>query len=201
MAEKNDSDRPLPFEPLPRGRFSSVTVEGQLYLWGGTFKSSEEREKELTSTLCAYEPLSEQWNFSQMNGTLPPGIKEGGSACNDRYIYFFGGSTQDYKDPSSGSLHSFNIDSLSWEQLSAYSADGPQRKTGCGMVAHEDCVIVFGGYCDDQSSSVLPGASYTNEMHAFDLREGKYVWRKCQSNFLGFDDFWCPPRPFCTKVS
>ena len=54
--------------------------------------------------------------------------------------------------------------------------NGPMKKSGCGMVSYNRCLVIFGGF-GDAPTQPQPGSSYnggyTNELHTFDLLEGE----------------------------
>ncbi len=56
--------------------------------------------------------------------------------------------------------------------------NGPIKKTGCGMVAYNRSLVLFGGRGDASTQlQPQPESSYqcgfTNELHLFDIREGE----------------------------
>ena len=64
------------------------------------------------------------------------------------------------------SLHKLDINSLNWTQLATPDSSGPMKKGGCGMIAYDYKLLLFGGWT---------GSEYTNNLHLFDLREGEAV--------------------------
>ena len=81
------------------------------------------------------------------------------------------------------SLHQLDTQSWTWSEL---AKSGPMRKDGCGMIAFDRKLLLFGGY-NIPSDTTQPGANFikdsnytdgsgwTNELHLFDLKEGEGV--------------------------
>ena len=98
------------------------------------------------------------------------------------HIYIYGGTDGSHWKSS---LHQLNTSSLKWSQL-ATAGHGPMRKGGCGMVSHDNHLLILGGY-GAPSGPTQPGAEFikdsrstgglgwTNEVHSYDLKEGEGV--------------------------
>ena len=166
-------------EPSPRyGPYSSV-INGELCVWGGKAVA--------TTSLQVYHLCLESWRKLHTQGPPPPGLYSGASAHSEYYLYAYGGvkGVSSYR----GCLHRLDTKTSSWTQLAAHSANAPMKKIGCGMIVYENSVIVFGGF-GVRNGPVQPGSEWrkerskddeedpstegwTNEMHKYDLREGK----------------------------
>ena len=81
------------------------------------------------------------------------------------------------------SLHQLDTLSWTWSEL---TKPGPMRKNGCGMIAFDKKLLLFGGYGYPsgpaqtdatfiRSSKFTDGRGWTNELHLFDLKEGEGV--------------------------
>ena len=76
---------------------------------------------------------------------------------------------------------------LEWTQLTTPdSSSGPMKKTGCGMIAYNGCLVLIGGH-GFPCGPIQPGAEFvkndrstdssgwSNELHVFDVRKGEAV--------------------------
>ena len=163
---------------LPSRSGALVTfMEDQLFLWGG-YKDAE------PNAVHIYSVKTETWMREITKGSHPPaGLWGGGYSVSGQHIYLYGGS---YGLSLSGSLYQMNTDNWSWSELSKRWAGGPLRKSGCGMIAYKDKLIVVGGrygYHKDPDSK-QPGSRYecgwTNELHCYSLNTGKSEASLCE---------------------
>ena len=164
-------------EPPPRFSHFSEAVEGHLCVSaGGITKGSTEEKGELVHT---FNQLSESWSSKQCQGPSPPdGLYGGASAYAGHHLYLYGGNDGSHYQ---NSLHQLDTKSWTWSHL---SSAGPMRKTGCRMVTYDETLLFFGGY-GFPSGITQPGAEFTkdskytdgngwtNEFHAYDLKEGE----------------------------
>ena len=140
-----------------------------------------------TTSLHVYHLCLESWRQVNVRGTPPPGLYAGASAHSENYLYVYGG----VKDGGSysGCLHRLDTKTSSWTQLAAHSANAPMKKYGYEMIVYKNSVIVVGGFAL-RNGPIQPGSQFrklrdeddeedpstegsTNEMHKYDLREGK----------------------------
>ena len=167
------------YEPDPRFRPYSSVINGELCVWGGKTVA--------TTSLQVYHLYLESWRQLNTHGPSPPGLYYGASAHSESYLYVYGGVKDD--GSYSGCLHRLDTMTSSWTQLAAHSADAPMKKKGSGMIMYENSVIIIGGY-GVRNGPIQPGSEWrkvrgkdneedpstkcrTNEMHKYDLREGK----------------------------
>jgi N-acetylneuraminic acid mutarotase len=169
-------------EPSPRwGQFSAV-VEEELCVYGGVTEDFiNPEENELASSVHSFDLLQESWTENICSGVPPPGLYNGGCAATGDHLYVYGGYDGSHHQCS---LHQLNTKSWSWKLV---SNSGPMRKLDCGMVMCGSKLVLFGGY-GIPSGPTQPGAQFTkdsrftdgrgwtNELHTFDLKEGKGVW-------------------------
>ena len=137
-----------------------------------------------TTSLQVNHLSLESWRQLETHGPTPPGLFNGASAHSESYLYVYGGTKRD--GFYSGCLHSLDTKISSWTQLAAHSANAPMKKIGCGMIVYDNSVIVVGGI-GVRNGPIQPGSEWrgndvkedpstkgwTNEMHKYDLREGK----------------------------
>ena len=140
-----------------------------------------------TTSLQVYHLYLESWRQLDTQGPSPPGLYGGASAHSENYFYVYGGSKDD--GSYNGCLHGLDTKTSSWTQLSAHSANAPMKKSGCGMIMYDNSVILIGGF-GVRNGPIQPGSQWrkvrgkdneedpstmgwTNEMHKYDLREGK----------------------------
>ena len=165
-------------EPSPRWGHSSVAVEGQFYVYGGRTKDFWTERSSLRSTVHLFSPGVESWQERRPKGTSPSGLVYGACTSIGHHAYYYGGSDG---TESHGFLHQLNTVTLRWDKL---STSGPMRKHGCGMISHDDQLLLFGGD-GIQSGYNQPGAEFvkdtrftdgsglTNELHTFCLKRGE----------------------------
>ena len=169
------------YEPDPRYGPCSAVINEELCVWGGKVVA--------TTSLQVYHPCLESWRQLHTQGPPPPGLYGDASAHSENYLYDYGGIKDD--GSYSGCLHRLDTKASSWTQVAAHSANAPLKKVGCGMTMYENSVIIIGGFCI-RNGPIQPGSEWTkwsrkdgdedpntkgwtNEMHKYDLREGKGV--------------------------
>ena len=168
------------YEPDPRYTPCSSVINGELCVWGG--------KSVATTSLQVYHLYLESWRQLDTSGPPPPGLYYSASAHSENYLYVYGG-VKDDNVSYSGCLHRLDTKTSSWTQLAAHSADAPMKKKGSAMNMYENSVIVVGGF-GIRNGPIQPGSQWeklrdnddeedpstegwTNEMHKYDLREGK----------------------------
>lgn len=95
-----------------------------------------------------------EWHQEQTFGSGFPVFGKGGfSAVVGRSLYIFGGlDDEDYRNE----LYGLNLEDFTWKQLS--KLDAPSARSYGGMVAHGECVIVFGGLGKERLEPSFKGA-------------------------------------------
>ena len=168
------------YEPDPRYIPYSSVINGELCMWGGKTVA--------TTSLQVYHLYLESWRQLHTRGPPPPGLYSGASAHSENYLYAYGG-VKDDNVSNGGCLHRLDTKTSSWTQLAAHSANAPMKKMGSAMIMYENSVIVVGG-SGIRNGPIQPGSQWTklidkddeedpstegstNEMHKYDLREGK----------------------------
>ena len=166
-------------EPSPRFGHCSALVEEKFCVWGGRTKDFLERKSELASSVHSFDQFLEFWAEpeDESSGIPPPGLYDGACASAGHHVYVYGGYDGSKYQRS---LHKLDTRSWTWKQL---SSAGPMRKGGCGMVAHDSKLVLFGGF-GVPSGPTQPGAEFvknskytsgegwTNELYVFDLNKG-----------------------------
>ena len=166
-------------EPSPRFAQFSAVVEGKLCVYGGRTKDFLKEKSGLASSVHSFDGLLESWYSEDTGGDVPPpGLHYGACASSGQHVYVYGGV-----DGSAyqGSLHQLDTRTRTWKQLSSI---GPMREAGCGMVAYDSNLVLFGGYGIPsgptqpgaefvKSSKYTDGVGWTNELHTFDLIKGE----------------------------
>lgn len=162
--------------PSPRWGHFAATVEGKFCVWGGRTKDFHNEMRTLASSIYSFDQFMESWAQNKCSGDPPPGLYDGACTSAGHYLYVYGG----YDGAEANSyLHQLDTNLWKWKQL---SNAGPMKKTGCGMVAHNGKLVLFGGF-GAPSGPTQPGAEYitdtsglrgwTNELHLYDPKEGK----------------------------
>ena len=176
------------YEPVARGGHISVSIKGMVYVWGGVTHDDEESSSDgiLANTIEQFDPYLEVWSHFNTEGTPHPGRNGAASALFGEHMYTYGGTQDIGKDTYAGVLSSLDLNTLTWSLLCpAGTVGAPIRKTGCGMVhLNQDRLAVIGGY-GIPTGPTQPGSSFirhtrfsdgrgwTNEIHLFDINQGK----------------------------
>ena len=168
------------YEPFLRCDHISERVENLAVVQGGWTKDfSEESKQHLSSVVEIFDPYSESWEQRQVEGNTPaPGTYEAASASLHDDLFSFGG--EDESENYFNTVHRLDTKTWCWSQVSPQNADGaPMPKTGCGMIAFRNSLVVFGGYGRPQGptepQSFIKGGGdqgYTNEFHIYNISEG-----------------------------
>ena len=144
-------------------------------MWGGIGSGVDYNVMEV------YHLPTGAWDQKPTTGTPPPGTWGYSSVAIGKDIYYFGGAGS---DGFHNSVHSFNVDSFKWRELSPSSSEyGPMMKDSSGMVsAHfdgEDYLLIIGGYgYSSMNTRKQPGAQYSadgrcNEIHYYRISSGQ----------------------------
>ena len=154
-------------EPSPRYSPYTAAVGGQAFLTGGRTNKFDEDKNNLLSSVYTFDVYEESWRERRVEGPAPPGLYAGActSTPSGHTLHVYGGNDGSHYQ---GSLHELEINSLNWTQLATPDSFGPMKKRGCGMVVYNNQLILFGGDTE---------RGYTNELHAFDFKEGEAVHR------------------------
>ena len=180
------------YEPEPRFLPGVSSVEGKLYMWGGRTigfeKDLKDEMKGLANRIECFDPVDEVWRHFDTQGTPHPGLSYPACTSFGEHIYMYGGQPE-IGEARRGVLSCLNVATLNWSQLSFEAADGPMKKTACGMVHfHEDKLILIGGYGYPNGPAKHGAAllknghlAWTNEIHIFDRILGM-VSKHCYSS-------------------
>ena len=174
---------PVNYEPLPRYRHISGRVGSKIIVQGGRTKDFSEKSKQhLSSVVEIFDPYSELWEQTQVEGDTPsPGTYGAASASLHDNLFLFGGL--DGRDFPFNTVHRLDTKTWCWSQVSPQNAHGaPMSKFGCGMIAFRNSLVVFGGYGKPQgptepqsfieSTRYTDGSGWNNEFHIYNLSEG-----------------------------
>ena len=120
-------------------------------------------------------------------------------------IFYYGGYCS-HDDCYHNSLHSFNVDTFHWEELSPTTPHhGPMMKRYCGMIAvqldGEDYLVIIGGEGPSSNTPTQAGAQYSdtgygrkscNEIHYYKLSSCRSVYYDHQfihNYYYDFNDY------------
>ena len=162
-------------------------------MWGGY---TSQHGGELLSDVYTFDPYRRSW-WTRGTTSSPqhPYLYDGACASDGPFLYLYGGY-----DGSNFQSSLYQLDSKKWqwsELSSGGGSGGPMTKRGCGMAAHADRLVLFGGY-GHLPVSTQPGAEFipdnrvsedvgwTNEFHAFDLKKGKEM-RSKEGNYRALE--------------
>ena len=178
-----DLYRSTDYEPLPRYLHISGRVGSKVVVQGGWTKDfSEESRQHLSSVVEIFDPYSESWEQRQVEGNAPPpGTCGAASASLHDDLFSFGG--EDERKNFFNTVHRLDTKMWCWSQVSPQNADGaPMPKSGCGMVAFRNSLVVFGGGGVPQgptepqsfikNTRFTNDSGWTNEFHIYNLSEG-----------------------------
>ena len=160
-------------------------------MWGGKQlilpgMDINEMKKSVSSVMEVCRLATGRWEQKPTTGTPPLGKMGYAAAVIGNKIFYYGGYC-DYDNCYHNSLHSFNVDTFHWEELSPTTPHhGPMMKRSCGMIAvqldGEDYLVVIGGVGSSSNTSTQAGAQYNdrggrkicNEIHYYKLSSGQY---------------------------
>ena len=169
------------YEPFARFDHISGRVGSKIVVQGGRTEDFSEKSKQhLSSVVEIFDPYSESWEQRQVEGNAPsPGTYAAASASLHDDLFSFGGKDENGRDYFN-TVHRLDTKTWYWSQVSPQNADGaPMPKTGCGMIAFRNSLVVFGGYGRPQGRTEpqsfikhYGGSGWTNEFHIYNLSEG-----------------------------
>ena len=107
-------------------------------MWGGKQLPevhNDEMKKSMSSVMEVCHLKSGRWEQKPTTGTPPLGVRGYAAAAIGNEIFYYGGWCG-HSGCYHNSLHSFNVDTFNWKELSpTTSHHGPWMKWLCGMVA------------------------------------------------------------------
>ena len=145
-------------EPSARCGHVSAKINAKVFIWGGNSGTSERSTSHLDE-VHIFNNVRENWHSKKTVGQRPRGFKFCASAQSGSMLYVYGGA--DENDARCGSLHSLNLESFLWTELSAEVPNGPKKIDSTRMSVHGNKLFLFGG--------ILTGGQRTDEFHQFDL--------------------------------
>jgi len=170
------------YNPNPKDSLCSEVVDEKLYFWKG----------DPNVGIQVYDPLWETLEFKIIPSPFPNSSISlwGASSVIDKNIYVMT-TYGDSASSGSGCLVKFDTERLSWELLAKHCAEAPMKKCGCAMVAYKNKLVVVGGL-GIRNGPVQPGSEWlkwkegdsledlltkgiTNEIHKFEIVEGKFL--------------------------
>ena len=158
-------------------------------MWGGDQRGlpevyDSEEKKSMCSVMEVYHLATGRWEQKPTTGTPPLGVSGYASAAIGNKIFYYCGNCN-HGSCYHNSLHSFNVDTFHWEELSPTTPHhGPMIKDSCGMIAvqldGEDYLVVLGGQGPSSNTPTQAGAQYNddgygincNEIHYYKLSSG-----------------------------
>ena len=160
-------------------------------MWGGDQPGlpevhNSEKKKSMSSVMEVCHLASGRWEQKPTTGTPPLGVVGYAAAAIGNEIFYYGGYCG-HDECSHNSLHSFNVVTFNWKELSPTTPHhGPRMKSYCDMVAvqldGEDYLVVIGGKGLTSNTPTQAGAQYSrtehgtkcNEIHYYKLSSGQY---------------------------
>ena len=182
----------IDYQPVKRSDHSTVKVGDYLYMWGGRQPGlpevhDSEEKRAMCSVMEVCHLASGRWEQKPTTGTPPLGVIGYAAAAIGNKIFYYGGYCN-HDDCYHNSLHSFNVDTFHWEELSPTTPHhGPMMKRSCGMIAvqldGQDYLVIIGGRrtSPNYTTSTQAGAQYSdttygtkrcNEIHYYKLSSG-----------------------------
>ena len=173
------------YEPCSRFWHSAASVEGLIYIRGGSITdfNLENSRKQLAKSIDEFDPTKDVWRQLMTKGVPHPGLSAVVCISFGGCLYTFGGFDGDQLHCT---LSQLELKTLTWSQLSDMAEDGPMRKDASGMVHFSsNKLAVVGGYGHpagpiQPGSSFIPnerftdGTGWTNEIHVFDICAGSH---------------------------
>ena len=152
-------------EPLPRSRHAAVGIGSKLYVWAGDHSHLTIQSRKLE--IFDVPSMTWEWPQALYGSDMPDGLRGMAVTTDDVTSYTFGGAT--------GSSNPYTYHNMLFqvtpsqhlcqtlEPLNPVSTS--QKKiAGSGIVHFKDKLVLYGGFT---------GLGCTDELHAFDLRNGE----------------------------
>lgn len=164
--------------PLIAGRFShsAVVYKNSMFVFGGGSSTAT-----TFNDLWRFDLSSRQWVRPISMGNYPSPKACATMVSYKNFLILFGG----WRHPSTfppyqswrlfDELHAYNITENRW--MSMNTLDGPPAVTGHSATIHNDSMIIFGGYSQEEHN----GAS-KNDLWALNLKT--LVWTKKETSQL-----------------
>ena len=160
-------------------------------MWGGLhfglpIVHDSEEKKSMSSVMEVCHLATGRWEQKPTTGTPPLGVRAYAAAAIGNEIFYYGGYCG-HGDCYHNSLHSFNVDTFNWKELSPTCTTphhGPMMKGSCAMVTvqldGEDYLVIIGGRGPFSNTPTQAGAQYSdgygrkscNEIHYYKLSSG-----------------------------
>ena len=165
------------YTPAGRLYHQAVSIDRKVYMWGGAGSVNQ-------SAVEVFDLCTETWVQHITNGMPHPGIYSVVCIVSEGQLYAYGGSDGKARYAL---LNKLDVNTLTWSLVSPQDPNGPMRKWECGLVCfHGHMLALFGGYGfpNDpiqsgsefiQDDCFKRAIGWTNELHAFDLRNGTCV--------------------------
>ena len=139
----------------------SAKINAKVFIWGGEFESGTSGlSTSHLDKVYIFDNVREKWLTKKTVGQRPRGFMCCASAQSGSMLYVYGGA--DENNVKQGSLHSLNLESLLWTELSAEVPNGPKKKDSTRMSVHGNKLFLFGGFVTTTDET-------TDEFHQFDL--------------------------------
>ena len=147
-------------QPSARCGHVSAKINAKVFFWGGSSGTSGRSSTSHLDEVYIFDNVRENWHSKKTVGQHPRGFRYCASAQSGSMLYVYGGA--DENNVNHGSLHSLNLESCLWTELSAEVPNGPKKKSSTKMSVHGNKLFLFGGF-------VTTTKRTTDEFHQFDL--------------------------------
>lgn len=159
--------------PMIAGRFShaAVVYKNSMFVFGGGSSTTT-----TFNDLWRYDLSNRQWVRPISTGCYPSPKACSTLVCYKDFLILLGGWRHPPTFPPYQSwrlfdeLHAYNVTENRWMALNA-TPDGPPPVTGHSATVHNDCMIVFGGYTQQEHVGTR-----LNDVYSLDLTS--LVWTK-----------------------
>ena len=181
------------YEPRSRFWHSAQLVGENVVVRGGCIPGIDNKKgrKEMLKNIEMFDIETRKWRLCKTKGDRHPGLSAVACASHGKYLYAYGGLNGDVLN---GVLSELNLETSVWTQLSPKTSAGPMRKDASGIVHFGDGLLAVvcgyaypnqpkrpnGGSSDLGSTFIvrsgspnIAGGGWTNEMHIFDIGNGK----------------------------
>ena len=135
-------------EPAGRRDHSTVVVDNQLYLWGGSqygmpqvHDSAEKRQ--FFSSVEVFDVNTGCWEQRTTHGTPPLGVSGYSCVAVRNELHYFGGYCGHSDDCCHNSVHTLSTSTLQWRMLAFSTTEG-----GAPMCRFVDCRLVDSRFVD-----------------------------------------------------
>ncbi|CAF1570375.1 unnamed protein product, partial [Didymodactylos carnosus] len=139
-------------KPSLRIAHAATSISNRLYIFGG--RTGIETDENVFNDLYSFDVISLKWEKFEFdsNDILPEKRSYHSMTSMKDKLYVFGGCGE--KDRLN-TLWEFDTMKCKWRNLPSPDKEQIKPRGGCGLVAYNNCLWVFGGFCGFELDDVV----------------------------------------------